>query len=105
MEFGKSGSVSSILNDSKLNVGGVFLPELSVLVIRDLLDHIQSLTNKFLLDNLEQFVLLKGLSRDIQWKIIRVDNTLDKTEIVGHHVLEIVSDEDTSDIELDILCC
>ena len=53
MEFGKSGSVSSILNDSKLNVGGVFLPELSVFVIRDLLD--QNLTDKFLLDHIEQF--------------------------------------------------
>ena len=53
MEFGKSGSVSSILNDSKLNVGGVFLPELSVFVIRDLL--VQNLTDKFLLDHIEQF--------------------------------------------------
>ena len=50
-------------------------------------------------------MLLKCLSGDIQWKIIRVNNNLDKTEVVGHHILEIVTDEDTSDIHLDILWC
>jgi hypothetical protein len=32
-------------------------------------------------------------------------NTLDKAEIAGHHVLEVISDEDPSDVQVDILSC
>jgi hypothetical protein len=36
-------------------------------------------------------------------KIIRVTITLDKAEIAGHHILEVISNEDPSDVQLDIL--
>ena len=52
----------SILNNSEFNVGRVLRPEGSILVIRDLLDHVQSLSDKFLLDYFEEFVLLQSLS-------------------------------------------
>ena len=55
--------------------------------------------------DLQELVLLECFSGDIERKIIGVNNTLDKAEIAGHHVLEVVSDEDPSDVQLDILSC
>ena len=36
---------------------------------------------------------------------IGVNNTLDKAEIAGHHVLEVISGENHPDVQLDVLSC
>ena len=89
-EFGQTGSVGMIFNDTQFDakdfvrlrtlggsreqedlLGRVFLPEfLDIVDGIDLLDHIKSLSDQFLLDDLQEFVLLESFTRDIQWKII-----------------------------------
>ena len=48
-------------------------------------------------------MLLKSFARYIERKVIRVNHTSDKVQVAWHHVLEVVSDEDTSDIQLDVV--
>ena len=50
-------------------------------------------------------MLLECFSRDIERKIIGVNNTLDKAEMAGHHVLEVISAENPPDVQLDVLSC
>lgn len=45
---------------------GVLLPELLVVVLADFLDHVQCLSDQLLLDDLQEFVLLQGLTGNIQ---------------------------------------
>jgi molybdopterin-guanine dinucleotide biosynthesis protein len=54
-------------------------------------------------DNLEDLVLLEGLSRDVKGKVLRVDDSSDKVEVLGDQVLAVVHDEDSSDVELDVV--
>ena len=54
-QFGQTGPVGVILNDAQLDVGSKLLPELVVvLLLSDLLDHVQSLTHQLLADNLNK---------------------------------------------------
>ena len=46
---------------------------------------------------------MKGLTRDVKGKVLRVDNTLDKVEVLGDEVLAVVHDEDSSNVELDVV--
>ena len=71
----------------------VFLPELFVVFLADFLDHVEGLADKFLLDDLEQLVLLEGLAGDVQGKIIRVHDSADERQVLRHHVLKVISDE------------
>ena len=90
-----------ILNNSKLDVGAILFPELDVVFIADLLDHVESFTDELLLDDLEELVLLEGFTGNVEGKIIGVDNALHKGQVLGHHVFEVIGDEDTSDVHLD----
>ena len=53
-QLGQFGPVDSVFNDTKLDVSGVLSPEGSIFIIRDLLDHVQSLRDKFLLNDLQE---------------------------------------------------
>ena len=74
-ELGQSGPVGS--ECIKIDVGGVLSPEGSMFVIRDLFNHVQSLMDKFLLNDLQEFVLLKCLSEDIERNLTGVNIILD----------------------------
>merc|ERR1712192_8835 len=54
-------------------------------------------------DHLQKLVLLQSLSGHVKREVIRVYDTLDEAKVVGHHVLEVVGDEDSPDVELDVL--
>ena len=56
-------------------------------------------------EGLELSSLVPLGSGDIERRIIGVNNTINKAVIAGHHVLEVISDKDHSDIQLDILGC
>ena len=47
-------------------------------------------------------MLLECFSGDIERKTL---DTLDKAEIAGHHVLEVISGENHPDVQLDVLSC
>jgi len=104
-ELGEDGAVLGVLVDTKLEVlgeGAVELVEL-LLVLSDLLEELKRLLDDVLLDDLHDLVLLKSLTRQVKGKILRVDNTLDEAEPLRDEVGGIVSDEDTSDVELDVV--
>ncbi|KAI6776272.1 hypothetical protein HG530_000217 [Fusarium avenaceum] len=104
-ELGQDGSVLGVLVDTKLEVlgeGAVELVEL-LLVLSNLLEELKRLLDDVLLDDLHDLVLLKGLTRQVEGKILRVDNTLDEAEPLRDEVGGIVGDEDTADVELDVV--
>ncbi|KAI6770984.1 hypothetical protein HG531_009839 [Fusarium graminearum] len=104
-ELGKDGSVLRVLVDTKLEVlgeGAVELVEL-LLVLGDLLEELKRLLDDVLLDDLHDLVLLESLTRQVEREILRVDNTLDEAEPLRDEVGGVVSDEDTADVELDVV--
>lgn len=56
-----------------------------------------------LANDLEDFVLLKSLMRNIERKILRVDDTLNRVEVFGDGVLTVVHDEDATNVEFDVV--
>jgi len=44
--------------------------------------------------------LLELFSGYVQWEVVRVHDTLNKVEVTGHQVLELLCDENTTDVEL-----
>ena len=91
--------------DTELNVLAERLVELVevVLVLRNLAEEVHALLDKVLADDLEDLVLLERLTRNVERKILGVDDTLDEVEVLGDEVLAVVHDEDTADIELDVV--
>jgi hypothetical protein len=94
-----------ILVNTELDVLAESLVELGevVLVLSNLADKIEGLLDKVFTDNLEDLILLESLTRDIEGKIFRVDDTLDKVEVLGDEVLAVVHDEDATDVKLDVV--
>ena len=91
--------------NTKLDVLAEGLVELVevILVLGNLGEQVETLLDDVLADDLEDLVLLERLTRDVERKIFRVDDTLDEVEILGDEVLAIVHDEDTADVELDVV--
>ncbi len=49
-----------------------------------------NLTNELLLDDLEQLVLLEGLTGHVEGQIITVNNTTKEAEVLGHKVFNLI---------------
>ena len=64
---------------------------------------VHALLDDVLTDDLQDLVLLEGLTRDVEGKILGVDDTLDEVEVLGDEVLAVVHDEDAADVELDVV--
>ena len=91
--------------DTELDVFAKCLVELAevVLVFSDLAEQVHALLHDVLADDLEDLVLLQGLTRDVERKILGVHNTLDKVEVLGDEVLAIIHDENTANVELNVV--
>jgi hypothetical protein len=65
-------AVCSIFVDTKLEILGELLVEFLVvfLVLSDFSEHFQALLYDILLDNLENTILLEGLTRNVQGEIV-----------------------------------
>merc|ERR1712195_8363 len=74
-----------------------------VLLLRNLGKHFKALLDKVLLDHSQNLVLLESLTRDVQRKILRVHNTLDKVEPLWHELIAVIHDEYTAHVQLDIV--
>jgi hypothetical protein len=74
-----------------------------VLVLRDLGEEVHAFLHNVLADDLENLVLLKRLTRDVQRKVLGIDDTLDEVEVLGNKVLAVIHDEDTANVELDVV--
>lgn len=127
-ELGELGSVLGVFVNTKLEVLSESLVELGevVLVLGDLGEHVHALlddvlqtrrrqgrvsssrqrvgrTATNLSDNLQDLVLLEGLSGDVEGEILRVHDSSDEVEVLRDEVLAVVHDEDSSDVELDVV--
>lgn len=85
----------------RLLLGRVFSPEFFLVSLVQFLDHVQRFTDKLFADNFDKFVLLKGFTRNIQRQIIRIDDTTNEVQIIGHDVLEVIGYENTANVELN----
>merc|ERR1712195_99715 len=74
-----------------------------VLLLRNLGKHFKALLDKVLLDHSQNLVLLESLTRDVQRKILRVHNALDKVEPLWHELIAVIHDEHTAHIQLDVV--
>ena len=104
-ELGEGLAVLGVLVDTKLDVlaeGGVELVEL-LTVLGDFVEQLKGLLDDVLADDLHDLVLLESLTGQVEREILRVDNTLDEGEPFGDKVGSIVGDEDTTDVELDVV--
>merc|ERR1719238_1101572 len=90
--------------DAKLDVLGELFVELFVVILffGNLSKHLQALLYKILLDHTQDFVLLEGLARDVQWQVLRVHNALHKGEPFWHEFVTIVHDKHAPNVQLDI---
>jgi hypothetical protein len=97
-------AVCGILMDAKLDILGELFIELLVVVflLRDLGEHLEALLDEVLFDNTQDLILLKCLTRDVQGKVLRVYNTLDKREPLWHKFVAVVHNEHATHVELDI---
>ena len=52
---------------------------------------------------MKNLVLLEGLTGDVQWQILRVDDTLDEVQPFRHQLITVIHDEHTADVKLDVV--
>ena len=57
----------------------------------------ETLLDDVLSDNLQDLWLLKSFTRDIEWKIFGVNNTLDEVQVFWNDFLAVIHDENTSE--------
>jgi len=72
-------------------------------IVSDLLEEINALLDDVLLDDLEDLVMLEEFSRNVKREILRVDDTLDEVKILRDEIFAVVHDEDSTDVELDVI--
>ena len=104
-ELGEGLTVLRILVDTEFDVlaeGAVELVEL-LTVLSDLVEELKRLLDDVLLDDFHDLVLLEGLTRQVERKVLRVDNTLDEAEPLRDEVGSVISDEDAANVELDVV--
>ena len=46
-------------------------------------------------------MLLQCLSGDVEGQVVRVHHSLDEVQVFGHHVLKVMGDENSPDVELN----
>eukprot|EP00438_Fugacium_kawagutii_P009907 Skav216400 [mRNA] locus=scaffold457:302405:305241:- [translate_table: standard] len=74
-----------------------------ILLLSNLCKHLQALLDEVLLDHSQDLVLLQGLARDVQRKILRIHNTLHEVQPFWHELLAVIHDEHTANVELDVV--
>ena len=104
-EFSKFAAVLGVLMNTELDVFAKGLIELLevVFVFSDFREQIHALLDDVLADDFKDFVLLKCLTRDVERQVFRIDDTLDKVEVLRNEVLAVIHDEHTANVEFDIV--
>jgi hypothetical protein len=67
------------------------------------LEHLKNLLDQVLADNLQDLVLLKHFTRNVEGQVFRVDNTLDEGEPFRNELLAVIHDEDAANVQLDVV--
>eukprot|EP00438_Fugacium_kawagutii_P005795 Skav203224 [mRNA] locus=scaffold2292:243446:246351:- [translate_table: standard] len=74
-----------------------------ILLLCNLCKHLQALLDQVLLDHSQDLVLLQGLARDVQRKILRIHNSLHEVQPFWHKLLAVIHDEHAANVELDVV--
>ncbi len=74
-----------------------------ILVFSNLAEEVHGLLDQVLANDLEDLVLLKGLTGDVEREILGVDDSFHEVKVLGNEVFAVVHDEDTANIELDVV--
>ena len=104
-EFSKFAAILGILMNTEFDVLAEGLVELLevVFVFSNLREHIHALLDDVLADDFQDLILLKSLTRDVERQVFRINDTLDEVEVLRNEVLTVIHDEDTADIEFDVI--
>ena len=91
--------------DAELEVlAELFVEFLEVLsVLADFLEELKTLLGDVLLNDLQDLVVLEILSADVEREVLGVDDTSNEAEVLGDQFLAVVHDEDSPDVELDVV--
>jgi len=123
-ELGELGLVGSVLKNTELDRLAELVPELSVLtlellllstlfsgllrvlnllllLIGELLEHIEDLALHLLGNAAEHLALAELLTVHVEGNVVGVDDTLDEVEVAREHILPVVGDHDALDVELE----
>jgi hypothetical protein len=73
------------------------------LVFSNLIEEFKGLLDNVLANDLQDLVLLKGFTRNVKREILRVNNSLNESEPLRDQLLTVISDEDTTNVELNIV--
>jgi len=104
-EIGELGSVGGIFVDTELKILTELFVELLIVfsILGDFSNKFNTLLGNILLYNLQDLIVLKEFSADVKGKIFRINNTLDESKIFGNQLLTIVHDENSSNVQLDVV--
>jgi hypothetical protein len=104
-ELRKFLSVVGVLVNTKLEIlAELFVEFLEILsILTDFLEEFNTLFSDVLLDDLENFVVLKIFSADVKRKILRINHTSDEAKILGNEFITIVHNEDSSHVKFDVI--
>mmetsp|Transcript_51803 Transcript_51803/g.144741 ORF Transcript_51803/g.144741 Transcript_51803/m.144741 type:complete len:584 (-) Transcript_51803:908-2659(-) len=94
--------VIKVLHEANLEVLAVAVPEALVLrglLLPEVVDGVQDLTDHALADDFEGAALLEDLAAHVQGEVLGVNDTPDKSKPPRHQVLELVVDEDALHVE------
>jgi hypothetical protein len=72
-------------------------------VLRNLAEQFKGLLHNILLDHFHNLVLLESLTRQIQRQIFGINHTLNEAKPLRNEISCVISDENTSNIELDVV--
>eukprot|EP00438_Fugacium_kawagutii_P014462 Skav223509 [mRNA] locus=scaffold1160:207113:215164:+ [translate_table: standard] len=104
-ELGNLGAVGGVFMHPKLQALAKSLVELLVVVLLfcNFRKHLEALLDKVLLDHSEDLVLLQGLTRDVQGKILGIHNTFHKVQPFWHELFAVIHDEHAANVEFDVV--
>jgi hypothetical protein len=74
-----------------------------ILVLRDLAKDVHAFLDDVLANDLQDLILLKGLTGNVEREVLGVNDTFDEVEVFGYKILAIIHDEDAAHIKLDVV--
>jgi len=91
--------------DTQFDVLGELFVELFIIfgILLDFGEQFQNFFDDVFLDDLEDLVLLQEFSGNVKRKIFRIDDSLNEAEAVRDQILAVVHNEDSSDVEFDVI--
>lgn len=98
-------AVLAVFVDTQLQVFGELGIELGVVfgIFCQPVEKLEALLDDVLANDLQDFALLKHFTGNVEWEIFRVYHALHEVEVFWNEVFTVLHDEDSSDIQLDVV--